>query len=83
MAFRRTAQEWLAAPRHVLPALPRDPRGDPIAAKGICEAIASIQSKGKPFVYNRHLLAAPNPAREKMAKRLEEIDVANVREPKG
>ena len=58
----------------------RDPKDDPIAAKGIREAIASIQAKHKPYVYSRELLEAANPVREKMAARLEEIGVACVRQ---
>jgi hypothetical protein len=58
----------------------RDPKDDPIAAKGIREAIADIQAKHKPYVYSRGMLETASPGREKMAARLEAIGVANVRQ---
>ena len=59
----------------------RDPKGNIIAAKGIREMIKTILNrKDSPYVYSRAMMEKRGAAREKMAARLEELGVENVRE---
>ena len=66
----------------------RDPKDDPVSifavreyiAAGLASQAARSGPKHRPFIYSKELMRKGGPAREKMAARLEELGVDNVRE---
>lgn len=58
-----------------------DPGGDLLALAALRAAVSSQLGERQPAVYSREMMAAGNPRRERMARRLEEVGVERVREP--
>ena len=58
----------------------RDPLDDPIGARELREFLASHLTEQGSVIYSKEMMRRGGPAREKMADRLEELGVANVRE---
>ena len=64
----------------------RDPLDDPVSVHAVREyfaghlAVHAARSGQRPFLYSKEMMRKGGPAREKMAARLEELGVDNVRE---
>jgi len=58
----------------------RDPGDDVLALRELRQAVIGALSEERPYLYSAAMIAKGGALREKMASRLEELGVENVRE---
>jgi len=67
--------------RNILINYVRDPLDDPIHGRVIREWVNDVRANsGHPFVHSKQMMRKGNSAHDKMAARLDELGVENVRE---